>query len=227
MRLLLRNVLVKLGHIFLFVSRIIYESPQEKRFNSWFIDQGDKTLRLDYNLSEESLVFDLGGYEGQWASDIFAMYGCSIHIFEPVIEFADRIERRFSKNRKVIVHKFGLSNGNNKTQISVNRDSSSIFKSGKDVRDVTMIDITDFFRENNVKRVDLLKINIEGGEYDLLEHLIDTGLIRYIDNIQVQFHDFMPDADLRMRRIQSQLEKTHVLTYQYLFVWENWKSRQG
>jgi hypothetical protein len=43
-----------------------------------------------------------------------------------------------------------------------------------------------------------------------------------VSNVQVQFHDFVPDAERRMRRIQEKLGKTHSLTYQYLFVWENW-----
>ena len=52
--------------------------------------------------------------------------------------------------------------------------------------------------------------------------MIETGFVNQIDNIQVQFHDFIPNAEERMQKIQKHLEKTHRLTYQYLFVWENW-----
>ena len=75
----------------------------------------------------------------------------------------------------------------------------------------------------NIERIDLMKINIEGGEYDLLEHLIKTGWIDKIINIQVQFHDFVENAEARMLAIQNDLAKTHELTYQYKFVWENWR----
>jgi hypothetical protein len=72
--------------------------------------------------------------------------------------------------------------------------------------------------------VDLMKINIEGGEYELLEHLIARGLTKRIRNIQVQFHeDVMAGAAGRMERIQSRLAETHHLTYQERFVWENWE----
>ena len=30
----------------------------------WFADRGDQTLRLDYDLNENSVVLDLGGYHG-------------------------------------------------------------------------------------------------------------------------------------------------------------------
>jgi hypothetical protein len=44
-------------------------------------------------------------------------------------------------------------------------------------------------------------------------------------DIQVQFHDFVPDAEHRMRRIQQALEATHDLTFEYPFVWENWRRK--
>ena len=68
-----------------------------------------------------------------------------------------------------------------------------------------------------------MKINIEGAEYDLLDHLIETGFIANIINLQIQFHEFVPNAKERMENIQKRLEKTHALTYQHEFVWENWK----
>ena len=70
--------------------------------------------------------------------------------------------------------------------------------------------------------VALMKINIEGGEYDLLDRMIETGLVESIDNLQVQFHNFTVDAKRRMERIQEALQRTHTLNYQYRFVWENW-----
>ena len=87
------------------------------------------------------------------------------------------------------------------------------------------IKIDDFLNEHNIRSVNLIKINIEGGEYDLLEHIIDSGEISIFENIQVQFHDFVPHASERMLKIQKELIKTHYLTYQYEFVWENWKRK--
>lgn len=107
--------------------------------------------------------------------------------------------------------------------ISLARDGSSLFLQGKHTAEVTLVGAADFIRDNNIRGIDLMKINIEGAEYDLLEHLIDTGFVEHIKNIQVQFHDFVPNAEQRMRRIQQRLQQTHSLTYQYPFVWENWK----
>lgn len=199
------------------------QREQYKRVIPWFRDNGDKTFRLDYDLDENSVVFDLGGYEGQWASDIFSKYCCRIYIFEPMPEFAQYIEKRFLKNPKISVHGFGLSGETCKENLNVSADGSSIFKQTSNSVEITLIKASDFLKENNINHIDLMKINIEGGEYSLLEHLIETDFVKQIDNIQVQFHDFVPNAEGQMQRIQKNLEETHRLTYQYMFVWENWR----
>jgi hypothetical protein len=55
----------------------------------------------------------------------------------------------------------------------------------------------------------MMKISIEGGE--LLEHLIETGLAKLIRNIEVQFHNVVPDAKEKIVSIQRELKKTHIL----------------
>jgi FkbM family methyltransferase len=227
LRRLFSITLSKLGTIIVYASKRMYVSEQEKRVTEWFKAGGDKTLRLNYDLDENSLVFDVGGYEGQWASDIFSKYCCTIHIFEPVAEFADKIERGFSRNKKIFVHKFGLSSKSQKAMILLARDSSSLFKQGGQSEEITLMSAADFIRDTGIQNIDLMKINIEGAEYDLLEHVIETGFIRCIKNIQVQFHDFVPNAEQRMKSIQTRLEHTHSLTYQYPFVWENWSIKDN
>lgn len=224
----LRKTLLKVAALCGHIAKRLYMPPpfiQGKRVIPWFNIQGDKTLRLDYDLNEKSLVFDLGGHEGQWTSDIFSKYGCFIHVFEPVEEFAEKIEKRFCKNKKIKVYMCGLSNSNKNVKISFDKDGSSIFKSGKDMKEIVLMRAIDFMQKNNIQKIDLMKINIEGGEYDLLEHLIEAGFISNITDIQVQFHDIFPDAEQRMLRIQKRLERTHYLTYNYPFVWENWRKK--
>lgn len=68
-----------------------------------------------------------------------------------------------------------------------------------------------------------MKINIEGGEYQVIPALIDSGFIKNIRDIQVQFHDFIENAMAQRSEIRNRLKETHYLTYDYLFVWENWR----
>lgn len=202
-------------------------SLQSLRVIPWFKDNGDKTHRVNYELNENSIVMDLGGYEGQWAADIFCRYACIIHIFEPYPEYAKKIEDRFKNNPRVSIYNYGLAKSASVENLYISADSSSTHKASGDAVEVQLKEINAFFTGYNINKVDLMKINIEGGEYDLLEYLILSNLIKKFDNIQVQFHDFVPGAKERMNAIQIEMSKTHYLTYQYEFVWENWKIKAG
>jgi len=207
------------------LSALVYQSPQERRVSPWFRDKGDKTHRLKYDLTENSVVLDLGGYEGEWASDIFAMYRCQIHVFEPIPQFCDNIRQRFARNSAIRVYDCGLGEKEAEVEMRLAADGSSMFVSGDEKVKARLVDVVDFLRQTGIIHVDLMKINIEGGEYDLLDRLISAGLISRIRNVQVQFHDFVPDAASRMKRIQEALSHSHRPTYQYEFVWENWEAK--
>lgn len=197
---------------------------QNKRVLPWFRDNGDKTLRLNYDLSPSSIVFDVGGYEGQWASDIYAMYNCSVLVFEPYLPFAEGIEEKFKKNSKIKLYKFGLGAKSEVVGFSMLDNSSSMVRNAPQKDQIQIVSIVEFIKTNSIDKVDLIKINIEGAEYELLESLIENKMLHLFSNFQIQFHDFIfPNGVERMKAIQKKLSETHVLTYQYEFVWENWK----
>src|SRR6185369_9250535 len=91
----------------------------------WFADRGDETLRLDYPLDQNSIVFDVGGYRGDYAEAIHNKYGCNVYIFEPVQMFYDECVKRFSNNTSIKIYNYGLSSTSSWFEMSVNNDKSS------------------------------------------------------------------------------------------------------
>lgn len=205
------------------ILEIFYLIKKKRRCASWFRIKGDKTLRLNYRLDSNSLVFDVGGYKGEWSEEIIKKYDCHIFIFEPVPEYYEIIRQKFENNHKIHAFNLALGSSDKRSKIGILKDSSSAYKISDDQIEICSADIVDFLNKNNINKIDLMKINIEGGEYELLEHLINNNLINRIQNIQVQFHDFLPNAKQRMNLIQKNLEMTHHLTYCYPFVWESWE----
>jgi FkbM family methyltransferase len=203
-------------------------SPTPTSLVEWRGVEGDKTLRLDYDLSADAVVLDVGGYEGQWASDIVARYGCRIHVFEPVRQYAIQIERRFERNPLVMVHPFGLCSRDERTHVSLAGDSTSHVRNrpGEDVV-IELRSADAVFAELGLVHVDLMKLNIEGAEYALLDSLIKTGLIHRITDLQVQFHDVGPDSRQEMTRLRARLADSHEPTFVFDFVWENWHMRSA
>jgi FkbM family methyltransferase len=189
----------------------------------WNADGGDARFRFDYPLTPDSLVLDLGGYEGQWASDLYSRYRCRIEVFEPVESFAAAIRARFAHNDDIAVHTCGLGASTRTDTIYLRGAGTSLHRRGTRAEQVRIVDVDAWLAERGIARIHLMKINIEGGEYELLERLIETGRIADIDDIQVQFHDVAPDSAARMERLRANMRATHTPTYQYRFVWENWR----
>jgi FkbM family methyltransferase len=190
----------------------------------WNTENGDNTYRLNYDLNDNSIVFDLGGYKGEWAEQIANKYNCYIHIFEPVKEFYDIIVDKLKNNNKIKVYHFGLCDIDKTSKIVLDGDTSShILENTGNVETIEIVSINKFMKDNNISNVNLIKINIESAEYVLLESLIQENNLIKFDNIQVQFHTFIPDCVERRESIRNHLSKTHKLTYDFTFIWENWE----
>lgn len=193
--------------------------------SAWRRDNGDAILRLEYPLSSTSIVVDAGGFKGQWASDIHSRYGCFVHIFEPIDEFSEYIRWRFEHNPKVQIHRLGLANEDSVRMFGIAGDRTGAHnESGRQVQ-VNLVAAVPYLLRLGLHDVDLMKINIEGGEYDLLNHLSETNYMQHITFIQVQFHNFFTDSDELRNEARRRLSLTHEVDYEYPFVWESWRRR--
>lgn len=191
----------------------------------WFKDRGDETLRLDYPLTKDSVVFDLGGYRGDFAAAIYERYGCKVYIFEPVSEFYNKCVARFKDNSQVVCLNYGLTSVDGWLNIGLAENATSFSSPHAQgaVERVQVRSVVKCIRELGIKHIDLFKINIEGGEYEVLPAIIESGDISKIDYLQIQFHNFVNDANSRRDSIRLQLEKTHSEMWDYHFIWESWK----
>jgi FkbM family methyltransferase len=210
------------------IFRKIFPTNRIKALDNYYMLGGDEKYRYNYNLNENSIVYDLGGFQGQWTSDIYSRYNSRIKIFEPVEIFCEKIKSRFIFNNKIEVFQFGLSSKTCFENISLLEEGSSIYRKSKSTERINFIDIKEWFEKHPLDlemNIDLIKINIEGGEYDLMNRLIELDYIKYFRNIQIQFHNISVNSRLEMNIIQTKLSETHVCNYSFDFVWENWERK--
>jgi FkbM family methyltransferase len=182
-------------------------------------------LRYEYNLNENSIVIDLGCYVGEFTKIMEDKFNCYIYSFEPIKLFHDVCVDKFKNNTKIKVYKAGLSNENKKVDFTIGGEASSMFSDeNRPEIDVDLIKIDDFLEQEKIQKVNVLKMNIEGGEYDLLEYMIKNQLTEKFENIQVQFHENVFEGwEEKYNFIINNLTKTHHLTYKFEFKFENWE----
>lgn len=195
----------------------------------WFRDKGDQTLRLDYPLDEKSVVVDLGGYIGDWASAIHSRYGSTVHVFEPVPSLHQKCVDRFAGNPKLHAHCYGLSDKNGMFAATDDADASSFVSLEKSDRQISceLKSAPEALAALGIDHIDLLKINIEGGEYEVLPALIEAGWIPRIRFLQIQFHTVGNDYEAARDSIRAELEKTHDEEWCYRFFWEGWRRKEA
>jgi hypothetical protein len=89
------------------LNKRLYRRTHRRILKQWEADGGDARFRYDYPLTKNSFVIDLGGYEGQWTSEIHSKYGCRVVVFEPVRKFAQALSERFEANEDIEVSNSG------------------------------------------------------------------------------------------------------------------------
>jgi len=181
-----------------------------------------KDSLFDFDLNQESIVFDVGGFEGQFSKKIYENYGCNIFIFEPHPLFFNKIAEGFKEASEVKFFNFGLSDRDFEINILNNGPGTSIINDVQNGTKVKIRSIIDFIYQSRIKNIDLIKLNIEGSEYEVLDALLKSNLIEIIDNLLIQFHLIDDDSKLKRDLIQKKLTKTHKKNFDYYFVWESW-----
>lgn len=222
MKYLLGKVFEKLGHFMIRTAAPLLMTEHQRIKMRFLHDEDIKNLREVYDLNQHSIVVDVGGYKGDWASDIYSRYRCAVHIFEPIQKYVEILTERFKNNPDIIIYPFGLSNSDGEANFSLLNDGTSQFRQAEDVEKVKLVQASKFFTSIGLTHIDLIKINIEGGEYPLLQDLINSQMINDIINMQIQFHEINRNSQLEVNKLRVLLAKTHKPTYQYDFVWENW-----
>ena len=187
----------------------------------WQEVDGDNTLALDWPLNEYSLVWEIGGFEGRWAQQIYDKYKSFVHVFEPQLWAAQKLRNRFS-GTGVWVEPYGLWIDDDILPMgNYHTDGASLVKhDGREEKQLgTFRYIRDELKECGVDgmeslMVDLALMNIEGGEYILLPFMIENGLMENFKNFWCQFHPEGPE-DLRHEEIFSGMEKTHEVMWDF------------
>lgn len=174
-------------------------------------DNNLEHIRYEYDLTPESIVIDLGAYKGEWANEIHARYGCQVVVVEPT-EYINDFRNGPIVNKAAGTHKGKMSFGGRAYY-------TSTFEPGD--HEYECFDVNELLGQ--YETIDLLKINIEGAEYDVLSHIIGAGLHKRIKNIQVQFHQIAGvPYEKWYKEVADKLSETHSLTWHYPFCWENW-----
>ncbi|XP_033727871.1 uncharacterized protein LOC117317250 [Pecten maximus] len=180
-------------------------------------------------LNRNSVMIEVGGHLGIDVSEFNSRYHPGLYfVLEPVPKFYNILVTKFKEFKNVVFFNFGIDVGDGQFYIKESSDDAvSIFESDSQIGEmIQIVNTTQFFETLSVRSrdVDLITMNCEGCEYAVLDLLLTTDYIRHFRNIQFQSHR-IERICYPIRRFcwyQELLRKTHKLSFQFRFVWENW-----
>ena len=217
-----RRTLRQLGEI----NQPVWEAAAYRPAMRRYYEAGQRTrILLDVDVPPGGVVLDVGAYEGAGAAR-FLQYADRPEIrvlcFEPLPDAAEQARRRFEDDPRVEVFDYGLAGRERHEQLSIAGKGSSTFTSNGHAIEILLRDIDAVLDELGVDEVTLAKVNIEGGEYELIDRLVETGRLSRVRTLIVQFHEFVPGAHRLRRRARRLLSRTHGCTWSYPWIFERW-----
>lgn len=160
-------------------------------------------------LDSETSVVDAGAHRGEFSGELARRYGCRCLLIEANPDLAAALP--VPGGSKVIHAALAATDGIATFHFSENPEAGGITGSSLATEhpgcEVSMRSLASILGEVPSGRVDLLKLDIEGSEFTLLEETSDD-VLRGIAQITVEFHDFLPrfaQPDL-FRSVRRRLE---------------------
>lgn len=175
--------------------------PSRTGLRNWLIGRTsiaeiEQHYVLTSSLSAQSLVLDLGANVGGFSSEVVARFGCDVLAVEPEQINFDKIPShpKLRKLRGAIGGKcgrFGIELSSDPTGHRV----KALTSEGPQRMSEQVIEMYDFASLASVagtRSIDLMKIDVEGYEWDWLDSISDQQLLA-IGQLTIEFHDFLPE----------------------------------
>lgn len=147
-------------------------------------------------LSSESTIYSIGvGYDISFDLDLIHKFGCKVHAFDPTTLSCEWLSRQ-KLPPEFIFHKIGLANFDGKATFSLPPGHSVSFVIGESQGSDQMCEaevktLPTIMKSLGHHQIDLLKVDIEGAEYDIIPDLVKAPVIK---QLLIEFHSRMfPD----------------------------------
>ena len=183
------------------------------------------------------IIFDLGTCVGSFVDFCLERYEIEVlYGFEPLNANYEFLAKKYRTNSKIVISRLAVSNfdgtapfykkwrkkgdkllfdfaGNDGS--SLKRLKGNVDKSKFD--EVKTVKLSTFIKRQKIAHIDILKIDVEGSEYDIINDILDNNLHLNIDKIYYEDHTRkVPSIRKSKKATWSRLKKMGVVDKFYL-----------
>ena len=141
-------------------------------------------------LTSQSVLIDAGAHRGEFSAEIMRRFGCQCHLIEANPMLAEKLCVLGAATITTVA--LGARDGRASFHVRENPESGSL--SGSSTECVTAVEVETMslprlMERIGVEKIDLLKLDIEGAEFELIASTPED-VLRLLSQITVEFHDF-------------------------------------
>ena len=156
---------------------------------------GHKVYHNDFvNVEENDVVVDIGFNYGLFSMVSLKNNPSKIIAFEPNPKLVSNYQKFFN-HEKIKLYQKAVSNKEGTVLFNENNDPGmSTLLSDINTHDINatyeveLINFYQFLQENVINQIDYLKVDCEGGEYDIFDSIPNEYLINQVKKIALEFH---------------------------------------
>ena len=179
-------------------------------------------------------VIDIGAHKGEFLENIISINKkMKVYSFEPQSKIFSNLKNSFTTKKNIFIYNLAISNVNKKQKLNINiKTSTSTFSNynessyWKKIKDfliaglnkssivnselVQSVTLDKFCKKNDIKKIDLLKIDTEGHEFEVLSGA--TNLLKKdIRYILIEFHFSKIYKNYNKIKIEKLLKKNNYI----------------
>lgn len=175
--------------------------------NVWIVEEYNAK---NFNIRNDDVIIDIGAHIGLFSvyASQFCHYG-KIMAFEPIKENYDILLENIHLNNLENIFTFNLAVSDKNLPLkiyfnSIDDAAHTIYGSGENFVEINSITLKEII-DSKCNRVDLIKLDCEGSEYNILESLPEN-YFKKIEKIWMEYHIINNDLE-RLKKLKSILQK--------------------
>jgi len=173
-------------------------------FKKYYLSRTKKPFyinKLSDIIGRMTVIIDVGAYHGMFSTEVFSLNNiCEIHSFEPSPQAFKELKKKYGKNHRIKLNKVAISNICETRTININEydETNSLLESvitgsnidsliktkSQEIVDITTLDT--YIEKNEIKFIDLIKIDSQGSTYEVLCGLKNALSNRLVDYLYVE-----------------------------------------
>lgn len=157
------------------------------------------------NLSASSVVYSFGvGEDISFDLELISRYHAELHAFDPTPRCIEWV-RRQNLPREFVFHEYGLAHFDGLCKFLPPENSAHISHTLLERNlpwpaiELPVKRLTTIMESLGHDHIDLLKMDIEGAEYDVLNDLLSVGI--RVDQLLVEFHHRWPEIGVHKTKV--------------------------